>query len=296
MATIATQKGRGATVADDFSLKIIACETLRDELSHVAPDIETEWVKGGLHDYPDQMRDEINKRIAETPGRRTILLGYGRCSNGTAGLQAGPHRLVLPAIDDCISLILGSRRRYLEEFTAYPGTYYYTRGWVEELEDPYQEYEKMIPRIGEEKAREVALMIMQSYTRLVLVETGTYDMEKCERYVKKVAQFYDLPIEMLPGDMRLFHKLVKGPWDEEFIVVEPGGVLEESVFWNLPSDVEELPEDPDAAGVWGPPITVEAPCEACAAGCCCGPSPDAADAEAVAADGCSCGSGDEGCC
>jgi hypothetical protein len=251
--------------ADDFSPKIIACETIRDEIAHVAPDIETEFLEGGLHDYPDKMRVEINAHIAATPGHRTILLGYGRCSNGTAGLEAGPHRLVLPATDDCITLLLGSRRRYLEEFTRTPGTYYYTRGWIEELEDPYQEYEKTIPRIGEEKAHRVALMIMESYTRLALVETGTYDMKKCEAYVAKVADFYSLPVETLQGDMRLFRKLTRGPWDAEFIVVEPGGVLDEAVFWSLPSEVSDLPEDPDAPGAWGPPIRVEAICAACGA-------------------------------
>ena len=80
----------------DFTPKIIACETLRDEYTQVAPGVEVEFVKGLLHDYPEKLRAELNERIAGTPGRRTILLGYGRCSNGTAGLQAGPHRLVLP--------------------------------------------------------------------------------------------------------------------------------------------------------------------------------------------------------
>ena len=253
--------------ADDFSLKIIACETLRDEISHVAPDIETEFVEGGLHDYPDRMRAEINARIAATPGRRTILLGYGRCSNGTAGLVAGPHRLILPATDDCITLLLGSRRRYLEEFTAIPGTYYYTRGWIEELGDPYKEYQKMIPRMGEEKARRVALMIMESYKRLALIETGAYEMKRCEEYVNEVAEFYGLPVERLQGDMRLFRKLVDGPWDAEFIVVEPGGVLDEAVFWNVPSEIDSLPADPDAPGAWGPPIRVDPGCATCAAGC-----------------------------
>ncbi len=220
-----------------------------------------------LHDYPDKMRAEINRRIAETPGRRTILLGYGRCSNGATGIEAGPHRLVLPAVDDCISLLLGSRRRYLTEFTSAPGTYYYTRGWVEELDDPYQEYLKMIPRFGEEKSRQLALMIMESYTRVVLLETGTYDLERCERYVEKVAEFYDLPVVKMPGDLRLFRKLTHGPWDGEFIVVEPGGVLDESVFWRLPSEIDDLPRDPDAPGAWGPAITVTAPCETCACDC-----------------------------
>lgn len=253
--------------ADDFSPKIIACETIRDELTHVAPGVETEFIEGGLHDYPDRLRAKINARIAATPGRRTILLGYGRCSNGTAGLQAGPHRLILPAGDDCITLLLGSRRRYLREFASVPGTYYYTRGWIEELGDPYKEYQKMIPRMGEERARRIALMIMENYKRLVLVETGAYDMKKCEGYVNEVAAFYGLPVERLRGDLRLFRKLVTGPWDGEFIVVQPGGVLDESVFWNIASEIDALPQDPDAPGVWGPPITVHAECAACGAGC-----------------------------
>jgi len=246
----------------DFGLKIIACETLRDELSHVAPDIETEFLKGRLHIYPDRMREEINAHIAATPGRRTILVGYGRCSNGTAGLKAGPHRLILPAVDDCIALLLGSRRRYLQEYARVPGTYYYTRGWIEELGDPYQEYEKMVPRFGEETARRLALTIMANYTRLALVETGAYDVRKCEEYVAKVAEFYDLPVENVQGHMRLFKKLVSGGWDGEFIVVEPGAVLDETVFWRIPNEIDSLPEDPDAPGAWGPAIKV---CDDCAA-------------------------------
>lgn len=253
--------------ADDFSLKIIACGTIRDELGLVAPDIETEFLEAGLHDYPERMRASINAAIAATPGRRTILLGYGRCSNGTVGLEAGPHRLILPASDDCITLLLGSRRRYLEEFAAAPGTFYYTRGWSEEMDDPYREYQKAIPRLGEERAHRVALMIMESYTRLALIETGAYDAARCEEYVARVAEFYSLPVERLRGDLRLFRKLVNGPWDAEFIVVEPGGVLDESVFWKLPSEIDALPADPDAPGVWGPPLAVDPRCVGCGASC-----------------------------
>ncbi len=248
--------------------KIIACETLRDEFEHIASGMEMEFVKGLLHDHPDRLRAELNERIAATPGSRTILLGYGRCSNGTAGLEAGPHRLVLPTIDDCIALILGSRRRYLEEFTRHPGTYYYTRGWVEEIDDPYQEYLKAVPRLGAEKAEMVARMILASYTRVALVETGTYDLERCKSYVQSVADFYRLPVVHLRGDLRLFRKLVHGPHDAEFIVVEPGAVLDESVFWGLCSTSDELPPDPDRPGVWGPALCVRAACPVCQpAGC-----------------------------
>jgi hypothetical protein len=213
--------------------KIIACDVLRDEVNLVAGDLEIEFVEALLHDHPEQMRDVLNERIAATPGARTILLGCGRCSNGTVGLHAGPHRLVVPAVDDCISILLGSRERYLQEFARCPGTYYYTRGWIEYLEDPYKEYLKIIPKYGEERARKVARLILANYQRVAVIDTGTYPVEEYRGYLQTVADFYELPLEYLSGSLRLLEKLVHGPHDEEFLVVEPGEELAESRFWAL---------------------------------------------------------------
>jgi hypothetical protein len=223
------------------SLKIIACKTICDEIEALRGDIEVEYCEGFLHDTPEKLRETLNERIRQTPGDGTILLGYGRCSNGTAGLEAGRHRLVIPACDDCIALLLGSRRTYQQEFKEHPGTYYYTRGWIEELEDPYREYLKMIPRMGEQKARMVAHMMLESYTRVAIIDTGTYDMAKCQSYVQTVSEFYGLPVHRLPGSLRLLEKLVRGPHDGEFMIVQPGEVLEESRFWEL--DGQELPAE-----------------------------------------------------
>ena len=216
-------------------VKIISCATIRDEVESLAGGIEIEYCDGFLHDTPDKLRETLNERIAATPGACTILLAYGRCSNGTAGLAAGRHRLVLPAVDDCISLLLG-RQRYMREFKEHPGSYYYTRGWIEELEDPYREYLKVIPRMGEEKARMVAHMIMESYTRIAVIDTGTYDVAAHETYLQTVSEFYGLPIHRLDGSLQLLEKLIQGPHDRDFLVVEPGETLDESRFWNLPED------------------------------------------------------------
>jgi hypothetical protein len=211
--------------------KILACETLRDEIGRVAGDIEVEYCEGLLHDRPDRLRETLNQRIAATPGSRTILLGYGRCCNGTAGLEAGPHRLVLPAVDDCIALLLGSREEYARQFSSCPGTYYYTRGWIEYIEDPYHEYLDMVPKYGEEKARRIAHLILENYRRVAVIDTGTYDLDDYRDYLHTVSEFYDLPLEMLPGSLRLLERLAQGPHDGEFIVVEPGDRLDESRFW-----------------------------------------------------------------
>jgi hypothetical protein len=219
--------------AADDGRAIIACSTLRDELEPLRGGLPVEYVDGLLHDTPGVLRETLNARIAEVPGACTVLLAYARCSNGTAGLVAGPHRLVLPACDDCIALLLGSRAAYKREFAAHPGTYYYTRGWIEEVRDPYQVYLKLTGKYGEEKARRLALMELANYTRLAIVDTGSYDLRPADEYVGRVADLFDLPVQHLPGSLRLLEKLVHGPHDDEFIVVEPGQTLDESRFWSL---------------------------------------------------------------
>ena len=223
--------------------KIIACGTIKDEVEALRGDLPVEYLEGFLHDTPDVLRATINERIAATPGACTILLAYGRCSNGATGLVAGRHRLVLPACDDCIALLLGSMRAYRREFAEHPGTYYYTRGWIEELEDPYRVYLKMIPRMGEQKAAMVARMYLESYTRVAIIDTGSYDLAGAEEYVQTVSEFYGLPIHRVAGSLRLLEKLLRGPHDEEFIVVEPGQVLDERIFWDL-GTAAPAPETP----------------------------------------------------
>jgi hypothetical protein len=219
----------------DRPRKIISCEVLRNEVEKVNPGYEVDFFEGALHDYPDKMRAAIQERIDATPGEHEILLCCGRCSNGGTGLQAGPHRLVLPLVDDCISLALGSRHAYLEEHRKEPGTYYYTRGWIDFIDDPYKEYLKIVPKFGEEKAAMVARMIMQHYTRVAVIETpGVPGVGDKQAYLDEVTKFYELPLERLTGSMRYYEKIMAGPHDDEFVVVEPGGTLDERAFWDLP--------------------------------------------------------------
>ncbi|HET6496415.1 MAG TPA: DUF1638 domain-containing protein [Thermoleophilia bacterium] len=215
--------------------KIVACEVLRDEIERVNPGLEIEFIDGALHDYPDRLRAALQEKIDATPGEREILLCCGRCSNGTVGLEARCHRLVVPAADDCISLLLGSRRRYLDEHRGCPGTFYYTRGWIDFIDDPYKDYLKIVPKYGEEKAAALARMILANYTRIAVIDTGVVELETLLPYVEMVSAFYGLPIEHLEGSLRYLDKLVNGPHDEEFLVVEPGERLEEPRFWALES-------------------------------------------------------------
>jgi hypothetical protein len=219
--------------------RIISCEVLRNEIEAVlARDgrgLQADFVDGALHDYPDKLRAELQECIDAVPGDCDVYLCCARCSNGTVGLRGGEHRLVLPAADDCIALLLGSRARYLEEHGAQPGTYYYTRGWIDFIDDPYGEYLKIVPKYGEEKSAMIARTIMEHYTRIAVIETaGVAELDDKREYLETVCGFYDLPLERLTGSLRFLEKLVSGPHDDEFIVVEPGDVLDEARFWALP--------------------------------------------------------------
>jgi len=89
-------------------IKIIACETVADELRSLIPEgVPYKFLEFGLHCTPELLHATLQEEIDSTPQDvDTILLGYGMCSKGTLGLEARRFRLVIPKLDDCIGLYL----------------------------------------------------------------------------------------------------------------------------------------------------------------------------------------------
>lgn len=208
---------------DTATFKIIACATVAEELRHLGVDDDRLTVLDfGLHVYPDKLREALQEEIDSTPGDRDILLGYGLCSNALTGVHSGSHRLVIPRIDDCIALFLGSRAEHLRQLKEEPGTYFLTKGWVEAADLPYHEYLRMVEKYGEEKARRVSSIMLANYTRVLLIDTGNYRMEEYREFAREMADLFGLRFEEAAGSNRLLEMLLAGDWDEEFIVAEPG--------------------------------------------------------------------------
>ena len=212
--------------------RIIACETVAEEIRNLIPEgIPCKSLEFGLHRTPEKLNAALQKEIDETKEDvDTILLGYGMCSKGCLGLEAQHSRLVIPKVDDCIGLFLGSRAEYSKQHLQAPGTYYLTKGWIECGDDPYTEYLKMTEKYGHEKAHWLESQVIKNYTRLALINTGNYRMGKYRRYGKKVASFFSLTFEEIPGSNMLVEKLIEGRWDEDFVVIEPGGKIQYDMF------------------------------------------------------------------
>lgn len=205
-------------------VRIIACPAVLGELEDGAADgLPCETLDVGLHRSPDKLREALRVAVAanDEPGV-TIVLGYGVCSKGVLGLRTEHAALVVPRVDDCIALLLGSNEAFAEQAHQVSGTYYLARGYIEACDTPFSEYERMAEKYGAERAERLSKLMLEHYTRLVLIDTGRYDLAPYREYAERFAEFFGLRLEEVPGTTRLVDMLVAGEWDDAFLVVPPG--------------------------------------------------------------------------
>lgn len=228
-------------------LRLIACEVLAREVYLAAATsphiVDVELVPKGLHDTPDLLRAELQSRIdaADAQDYEAIVLAYGLCGNSTRGLLARKKPVVIVRAHDCITLYLGSRERYEEEFIGHPGTYYYSDDYIERSDRPgsgafsalgahadsdaqktYQEY---VERYGEDNAAylmEVMGAWKEHYKRAAYIDMGIVSTCTCRARAAEEAARRGWEFADLKGDQSLIRRLVHGDWDTAFLVLQPG--------------------------------------------------------------------------
>jgi hypothetical protein len=73
--------------------------------------------------------------------------------------------------------------------------------------------------------------MLKNYTRLALIHTGPYDMERYRAYSRETAARFGLRFEEIPGSSALIRRLLHGPWEDDsgspspFVVAPPGHTL-----------------------------------------------------------------------
>lgn len=227
----------------------ITCEALARPVYYCAAKsahvIDVELLKRGLHNQPFSLRETLQKRVDEAENQKydCILLVYGLCGQATSGLTARSIPLVIPRAHDCITLFLGSRSRYQDQFENYPGTYWYSQDYIErddgsgsslsmgsgadlELESVYADY---IEKYGKENA-DYLMGVMgawqQHYRRAAYIDLGVGDGSGVENEAKNAAERRGWAYERLAGDLVLVHNLLGIDWvtqpvHPDFLVVMP---------------------------------------------------------------------------
>jgi hypothetical protein len=177
----------------------------------------------GLHVNPGSLKTALQKTIDAAPSEvNTILLGYGLCSQAVVGLSSKTQTLVIPRVDDCIAISLGSSAAYQQQCHSEPGTYFLTKGWIEAGGTPFSEYKILVKNFGEQKAKHIVNQILKNYTRLVFIENGCQDLQPYREHTRDMAQFFNLRFEEIQGSKSIIKKMLGGLWDHEFVVVSPG--------------------------------------------------------------------------
>jgi hypothetical protein len=223
--------------------KLLACATVIEEMyPFIPPELTYEVLDFGLHLRPGGLRETLQEAIdtaCASGNFDTIVLGYGLCSMALIGLKANNCTVITPRVDDCIAIFLGSKKAYTEQNKKEPGTYYLTKGWIEVADTPFNEYENLIPKYGEERAKRIMHTMLKHYKRIVYIDTGHADNRPYIEYARKTAEQFNLQYEEMPGSNTLIQKMLFGPWDEEILVVSPGHTITYMDFRNDSSPTSE---------------------------------------------------------
>ena len=210
---------------------VVACETVRKELEqalkNTGRDYPVLWLESGLHSVPAN----LHKRLVEALTRAKdigdlVLLAMGFCGNSVAGLTANGFQLIVPKVDDCITLLLGSsekRQKISREYAAY----FLTQGWLQGERNIIRELQYMKEKFGEKQAREIGKMMYHHYRTLVLLDTGVDSMEELRTNTAGISSEFGWKQETVQATLGYLEKLLTGPWDQDlFIVKNPGEKIE----------------------------------------------------------------------
>ena len=231
-----------------LKLKVIACDVMRREVSWLASQspcyVDVSFLTQGLHSTPDKLqlclKEEIEKANQGLPysyfNEKTfydyIILVYGLCDNSIVGLSSSHSPLVVPRAHDCITLLLGSKERYRTLFDSNPGTYWYSRGWIECAQQPGEErYTKTLKEYEEKYGKDNADYLMEmeqgwfnSYKRAFFINWEELGHSEYYRsYTKECAEYLKWTFQEEEGKTGLMERLLSGIFNEdEVLVVEPG--------------------------------------------------------------------------
>lgn len=228
-----------------MKLYCLACEVLARPLylsaARSAHIVDIQLIQRGLHNQPANLRSVLQAAVdaASEKAYDAIVLGYGLCGQATAGLVARKLPLVIPKAHDCITLFLGSRKRYTQEFESNPGTYWYSQDYIERrdgdtlalamgsgvVDDVRAVYDEYVEKYGQDNAdylMEVMGAWKSHYNRAAFIDLGIGDASAVEAQARDEAGRRGWTFERLLGDTGLMRRLLAGEWNDDFLVIPPG--------------------------------------------------------------------------
>lgn len=227
---------------------VVTCKVLAAALERVLPETfaaEVRYLDYGLHRVPVKLTDAVQEAVSAIEQPSLVVLGYGLCGNGLRGIRSGVHTLLVPRTDDCIAILLGSYKSYMRQFSATPGTYYLTKGWLESGSHPLKEYHEYLPKYGPETTLWLLDQQYANYERIALVASNPEEMAAYREQALEVARFcerWHMRYEEVTGSDDYVRRLVEtasalragtltpDSVPADFLLIPPGAEIRQEMF------------------------------------------------------------------
>ena len=113
--------------------KILCCRTLEPEIRLAMEKCGCQWelevLQENNHDVPNLLRRNIQEKLDAMTEVDRVLMAFAICGGSMVGLRTGDFELVIPRVDDCLSLLMGSMQRRKEALEGGFGMFV-TESWM----------------------------------------------------------------------------------------------------------------------------------------------------------------------
>ena len=205
---------------------ILACSSLTEYVEEsqrlAGTNLPVIYLNRLYHRDPAEMQQHILQALAERlpDGTETVLVAMGFCGGSWEGVSA-PVRLVLPRIDDCVSLLLQTGDEPVSDLKE-PG-HLYVRARDPKTESFKRIFMRMTEGVDEETKARYHEDWKQLYSELDIMDTGINGCRapEYEAAVREDADWLDAALAYVPAGTHLLEKMLRGDWDAQFLVLEP---------------------------------------------------------------------------
>lgn len=205
---------------------ILGCSSLKDFIEYAQNKAGTDypviWLNRLYHRDPAEMREHVIEALDKLdPEVETVLVSMGFCGGSWDKVKV-PVKLVIPRVDDCVSLLLQLNDEPVSDLKDPRHLYIKDR-------DPKNMcfkdiFDKMTVDLDEETKDRYHKDWMSYYDSMDIIDTGVYDVRRPEyaEPVKADADWLEADMNYVQGGTYLLEKLFSGKWDDQFMVFEPG--------------------------------------------------------------------------
>ncbi len=213
---------------------ILTCSSLTSHVDAAQKKMNTHFpvmeMDRKYHDNPAYMRKIIIEQLKDLPEEiDTILVAMGFCGGSWENICLN-KRIVIPKVDDCITLLLYTDDQWHLSLKK-PGHMYLRDSDVKEYSITAM-YNKLRQKYGGRNGDIIFRSMFAHYTNVDIIDTGVYDCYS-ESYVAQAQEDANLigaVLDYTEGSNLILEKLVSGQWEQQFLILKPGQTLSTKDF------------------------------------------------------------------